>query len=73
LGSHNLILYAKDIADNAAASEIMYFTVAQPPPEPFPTTITATAIALTATIGAAFLIYFKITHKTAWQQRKVEK
>ena len=64
LGSHNLTLYAKDIADNTVASETMYFTIAQPP-EPFPTAITAIAIALTATIRAAFLIYFKITHKTA--------
>jgi hypothetical protein len=64
IDSHNLILYARDMAGNTEASEAVTFTIA-PPPEPFPIAMTAALIAMIVAAGAAFRIYFKISHKAA--------
>lgn len=54
-GLHNLTLYAKDTAGNIGASELMHFTIAEPP-EPFPTTLIVGATAIMATGGAAIAL-----------------
>jgi hypothetical protein len=65
IGSHNVTVYARDLAGNVGASETVSFTmVAEPEPEPFPTTLVATASGTsTAIIGIALLLYFK-KHKS---------
>jgi hypothetical protein len=35
-GAHSLIVYAKDMAENTGASEVIYFSIETPQPEPFP-------------------------------------
>jgi hypothetical protein len=64
-GSHNIIIYARDIAGNTEASEITTFTFTETqPPESYPTAwVAATAIATIAVSGTAFLFYFKRNHK----------
>ena len=65
VGSHNMTVYAQDLAGNTGASETVNFTIAakpepQPEPEPFPTTLVAiTSGASTAIIGITLLWYFK--------------
>ena len=65
VGSHNMTVYAQDLAGNTGASETVNFTIAakpepRPEPEPFPTTLVATASgASTAIIGITLLWYFK--------------
>jgi hypothetical protein len=57
-GTHNITVYAIDIAGNVGSSETTVFTVAKP--ELFPTTIVAVASgAFAIAIGAGLLIYFK--------------
>ena len=65
-GSHNLTVYANDIAGNTGYSKTIYFSIAQkkgpkqPEPEqsePFPTWIAATIVVI-AIVGAALLVYF---------------
>ena len=65
VGSHSIIVYARDMAGNTKASETTTFTFTEiQPPEPFPTAwITATAIATIAVSGTTFLFYFKRNHK----------
>ena len=65
VGSHSIIVYARDLAGNTKASETTTFTFTEiQPPEPFPTAwITATAIATIAVSGTTFLFYFKRNHK----------
>ena len=61
-GSHNLIVYAKDMVGNTGHSETFYFSIA----EPFPTTwIIVVATAIVATGGGAFLFHFKRANKAA--------
>jgi hypothetical protein len=61
-GSHNLIVYAKDMAGNTGHSKTFYFSIA----EPFPTIwIIVVATAIIATGGGAFLFHFKRTNKAA--------
>jgi hypothetical protein len=64
-GSHTITVYATDSAGNTGSSETIHFSV----PEPFPITLTATAIAIVATGGIAFFVYFKRSNKAT---RKAE-
>ena len=55
-GSHNVTVYAKDIAGNTAASETLHFTIA----EPFPVVpVAAVSITSFAVLSAGLLFYFK--------------
>jgi hypothetical protein len=65
VGSHSIIVYARDLAGNTKASETITFTFTEiHPPEPFPTAwIAATAIATIAVSGTTFLFYFKRNRK----------
>lgn len=56
---HNVTVYAQDIAGNTGASETLYFSVSQPPPESFPTTLVAASTASAAVVGIGILVYFK--------------
>ena len=58
-GSHSVIVYAKDTAGNAGASEIIYFNIA-----PFPITLIVAVIVIIVIVGAALLIYFTKAKKT---------
>ena len=62
-GSHGLVVYAKDIAGNTGASEIIYFRIKIQQAESFPIWIVAT-IVIIAVVGAALLIYFTKVKKT---------
>ena len=53
-GEHNVTVYATDNAGNTA-SEIVYFSVA----EPFPTTLIIVTVITVTIIGASLIIYFK--------------
>lgn len=58
LGSHNITVYATDIAGNVGASDTVSFTVAEP--EAFPVTLVATTSVVTvAIVGTGLLFYFK--------------
>jgi len=58
-GSHNVVVYAKDTAGNAGASEIIYFNI-----EPFPITLIVAVIVIIVIVGAAFVVYFTKAKKT---------
>jgi len=58
LGSHNVTVYATDIAGNIGYSETVYFTIAEAP-EPFPTTLVIASVVLVAVIGLGLLVYFR--------------
>jgi len=62
-GLHSLVVYATDTAENTGASEIVYFTIETPEPEPFPTWIVA-VIVIIAVLGVALLIYFTKIRRT---------
>ena len=62
-GSHSLIVYAKDTAENTGASEIIYFSIETKKAEPLQTWIVA-AIVIIAVVGTALLIYFTKIKKT---------
>ena len=80
-GSHNLTVYANDIAGNTGYSRTIYFNIAQkkepkqPEPEqsePFPTWIAAT-IVIVAVVGVSFLVYFtKIRRATGEAEKMAE-
>lgn len=55
LGSHNITVYARDLAGNLAVSEIVYFSIM----EPFPIATIAASIAIVALVGLGILAYFK--------------
>jgi len=55
-GSHNVTVYAWDIAGNVAASETITFTIT----EPFPVVpVAAASVASVAVVGVGLLVYFK--------------
>lgn len=58
-GTHNVTVYARDEAGNIGASETKHFSIAEPEPEPFPTTLTIASIASVAVGGMVLLVYFK--------------
>jgi hypothetical protein len=64
VGVHNVTVYAWDAVGNVGASETVYFTIAEPEPEPFPTTLVATASGATIVlVSTGLLVYFrKRTH-----------
>ena len=62
-GSHSLIVYARDTAENTGASEIICFSIKTEKAEPFPTWIVA-PIVITAGVGAALVVYFLKVKKT---------
>jgi parallel beta-helix repeat protein len=57
-GSHSVIVYAKDTAGNAGASEMVYFNI-----EPFPITLIVAVIVIIIIVGAVLLIYFRKAKK----------
>ncbi|MGB9959717.1 MAG: hypothetical protein ACPLKQ_04265 [Candidatus Bathyarchaeales archaeon] len=69
-GSHNITVYAKDIAGNTAASPTVHFTINAP--EPIPTLIfaIATIASITITGTAAGLLYQKKRLKSHKPQEK---
>ena len=58
-GSHSVIVYAKDTAGNAGASEIIYFNIA-----PFPIILIVAVAVIIVIVGAVLLIYFTKAKKT---------
>jgi hypothetical protein len=56
-GSHNLTLYATDMAGNTATSKTVYFSVESS--KPFPATLVIAPIAAVAVVGVSLLVYFK--------------
>jgi hypothetical protein len=59
LGSHNVTVYATDIAGNIGSSETVYFTVVEMS-EPFPTMLIAgISVGITVVAGVGLLVYFK--------------
>jgi N-acetylneuraminic acid mutarotase len=59
-GAHNLTVYATDDSGNTGTSETIYFTIAEPEPEPFPTTlVVAASVATVVLVSAGLLVYFK--------------
>ena len=72
-GSHDLIVYAKDVAGNTGVSETIYFSITQKTEpqqsEPFPTWIVATIVAI-AVVGAALLVYFTKFKKTMGEEKR---
>lgn len=65
---YSLIVYAKDIAGNTGASEMIYFSIETPqlkpqPAEPLQLWIIA-AIVMIAVIGTVLLVYFAKVKKT---------
>ncbi|MCW4031286.1 MAG: hypothetical protein NWE80_02880 [Candidatus Bathyarchaeota archaeon] len=55
---HNITVYAADEAGNTGASEMIFFTIEEPP-EIFPTTMVIAPVALLSVVGSGLLIYFK--------------
>jgi len=64
VGSHNITVYATDSVGNMGSSETVYFSI----PEPLPTMWIAAAVAIMATGGVTFLIYFKRSKKASKKQ-----
>jgi hypothetical protein len=64
VGSHNLIVYARDTSGNLAASEIIYFTVEIQQAQPFPIWI-ITVIVIVVVVGTTFVVYFTKAKKKA--------
>jgi len=60
IGAHNVTVSAFDAVGNMGTSETVYFTIAEPELEPFPTVLVATAAgASAAIIAAVLLLYFR--------------
>lgn len=57
-GSHNVTVYAWDIAGNIGNSETIIFTVAEPEPSLAPLVAVASAVSVSV-VGLGFLFYFK--------------
>jgi hypothetical protein len=68
IGSHRLVVYAKDTDGKTGISETIHFIISQQSEpqqsEPFPITWIVAAATLIAIGGAAFLVYFKKIKKT---------
>jgi hypothetical protein len=67
-GSHNVTMYARDVAGNTGASETIYFTIAkesETQPELFPTTWIAAAAVSVVVAGVGLLAYFVKIKKAA--------
>jgi len=66
-GSHSLIVYAKDVAGNTWAYEMVYFSI-ETPPEPEPAESLqlwiVAAIVIIVVVGAALVVYFAKVKKT---------
>jgi hypothetical protein len=58
IGSHNVTLYARDVAGNTGASETITFTVVNET-EPFPLVLVAVALAAMAVVGVGLTVHFK--------------
>jgi hypothetical protein len=58
-GLHTVTVYARDMAGNTGTSETIFFTIAKPEPEPFPTTIVIAPTASVVVIGVGLLVYLK--------------
>jgi len=56
-GTHNITVYATDIAGNVGSSKTAVFMVAKP--VSFPTNVVAASVATVAVVGTTLLIYFK--------------
>jgi hypothetical protein len=56
-GTHNITVYAADLAGNIGASENLYFSVEVP--KPFPTMLVAASTLSVAVVSAGLLVYFK--------------
>jgi parallel beta-helix repeat protein len=69
IGSHQLVVYAKDIDEKTGTSETIHFTITQQS-EPFPTTWIVAATVMGVLVGATILVYFVKVKKTSG---KVEK
>ena len=54
IGSHNITIYATDLAGHIGVSDIVYFSV-----EPFPTTLVLASVVIIAVVGVGILVYFK--------------
>jgi hypothetical protein len=57
-GEHNITVFATDEVGNTGASEIIFFTIDEPP-EPFPTTMVIAPVASVAFVGVGLLFYSK--------------
>jgi hypothetical protein len=57
LGSHNVTVYATDVASNTGVSETIIFSVGKEP-ETFPTTWIVASVATVAVVGVGLLVYF---------------
>ncbi len=67
-GSHNVTMYARDVAGNTGASETIYFTIAkesETQPELFPTTWIAAAAVSVVVAGVGLLAYLAKIKKAA--------
>jgi hypothetical protein len=56
-GSHNITLYAADLAGNAAAPKILFFNVDLP--EPFPMTFVIVSVITVSVFGLGLMVNFK--------------
>lgn len=63
LGSHNVTVYAIDIAGNIGSSETVYFTIAKAS-EPFPTALVVASVITVAVISVGLIVYFKKRKKS---------
>ena len=54
VGSHNISVYATDLAGHTGVSETIYFTI-----ESFPTTLIISAVAIIVVVGLGILLYLK--------------
>jgi hypothetical protein len=66
-GLHNVTVYAKDLAGNVGASQTLTFTIAEEPPESFPTTLVAVASAVAVTAVAIGLLLYRKRRQEARQ------
>lgn len=58
-GVHNVTVYAWDAAGNVGASETIYFSMAEPQSEPFPTPLVIAPVASVGVVSLGLLVYFK--------------
>jgi len=54
VGSHNITVYATDLAGHVGISEIIHFSI-----EPFPTTLAIGVVAVIVVVGLGIFLYFK--------------
>ena len=58
-GLHNITVYAWDMAGNIGTTETIFFTIAKPEPEPFPTNMVIAPITSVAFVSVGLLVYFR--------------